>query len=210
MMNGMAQKTRIASGMTLVETLVAIGILVMGTMGFSMLFIRSWRINGFVLESGLAATVASRAVEDTVSVLRRSRQADNGDYLFESGDAFDIRVYADIDQDGKTERVHYYLEDRTLRRGVTEPTETQPVTYPSGDQSVTTVASDIANEDSEPVFTYYNANYPGDTVNNPLSTPVSVSDVRLVKVRLVINIDPRRAPEDTSIESMAQIRNVDL
>jgi prepilin-type N-terminal cleavage/methylation domain-containing protein len=201
-------KRTLLLGMTLVEVMVAIGILAVGMGGFSILFIRSWRTNGFVLESGMAASAASRVVRETVSELRRIRQADNGDYPLESGDDFDLEAYIDIDGDGATERVHYFLQDGDFRRGVTEPLATIPVTYPSGDDVVETLASDIANESGEPVFEYYNEDYPGDIVNNPLSTPVAISDVRLVKVRLVINIDPLNAPDDTNIESMAQLRNL--
>lgn len=194
--------------MTLTELLVAIGILVMGMGGLSVLFLRSWRTNGFILESGMAASAASRAVRETVADLRRIRQADNGDYPLESGEDFDLEAYADVDDDGVTERVHYYLDGTNFMRGVTEPAATVPVTYPSGDQTVTTLVSEVANETDEPVFEYYDENYPGDMVNNPLSVPVAISDVRLVKVRIVINIDPRRAPEDTNIESMAELRNI--
>lgn len=194
--------------MTLTELLVAIGILVMGMGGLSMLFLRSWRTNGFILESGIAASAASRAVRETVSDLRRVRQADNGDYPLESGEDFDLEAYVDIDDDGVTERVHYFLDGTDFNRGVTEPSATVPVTYPSGDQTVSTLVSEVANESDEPVFEYYDENYPGDTVNNPMSVPVAISDVRLVKVRIVINIDPRRAPEDTNIESMAELRNI--
>lgn len=194
--------------MTLTELLVAIGILVMGMGGLSVLFLRSWRTNGFILESGMAASAASRAVRETVADLRRIRQADNGDYPLESGEDFDLEAYADVDDDGVTERVHYYLDGTDFMRGVTEPAATVPVTYPSGDQTVTTLVSEVANETDEPVFEYYDENYPGDMVNNPLSVPVAISDVRLVKVRIVINIDPRRAPEDTNIESMAELRNI--
>lgn len=194
--------------MTLTELLVAMGILVMGMGGFSMLFIRSWRTNGFILESGMAASAASRVVHETVTDLRKVRQADDGDYPVESGEDFDLEVYADIDSDDVTERVHYYLDGTDFKRGVTEPSATVPVTYPADDQTVTTLIADVANESDEPVFSYYDEHYPGDTVNNPMPVPVAIADVRLIKVRIVINIDPRRAPEDTNIESMAELRNI--
>lgn len=195
-------------GMTLVELMIAIGIVVFGMGGLSLLFVRSWTTNGFILETGLASSAASRIVRETVADLRKIRQADNGDYPLESGGDFDLEAYIDIDDDGVTERVHYYLDSGDFKRGVTEPTTTQPVVYPSGDQVTATLASDIANEATEPVFEYYNEDYPGDMVNNPLSTPVSISEVRLIKVRLMINIDPANAPDDTNIESMAELRNI--
>lgn len=194
--------------MTLVEVMVSIFIMLVAMQGFTMLFLQSWKSNAFIIETGLASAAASRAVASTVAGLREIRQADNGDYPIESGDDFDLIVYMDIDEDGVTERVHYFLDGTDFKRGVREPSVTQPVTYAAGDGAVTVLASNIANEPTEPVFTYYNEDYPGDVVNNPLSTPIAIRDARLVKVRLVINIDPNNAPDDTNIESFAEFRNL--
>ncbi|MEI7749673.1 MAG: hypothetical protein WCJ25_01575 [Candidatus Moraniibacteriota bacterium] len=197
------------AGISLVELIMSIFIMTVGMAGFSMLFLRSWRLNGFVLETGVASAAASRGVEHLVSDLRKIRQGDDGSYPIVSGGDFDLVVFLDIDNDGKTERVHYYLQNGLLKCGVTEPSSTTPpVTYPSGDQTVTTVATYIANTNDKPIFFYYNDNYPGDTVNNPLHTPISVQDARLVRVRLIVNINPNRAPEETTIESFAEFRNL--
>jgi type II secretory pathway pseudopilin PulG len=204
----MRRHSTVLSGMTLVELMVAIFIMLMAMQGFTLLFLQSWKTNGFILETGLAASAASRAVNIAVSDLRKVRQGDDGDYPIEAGDDFDLSAYIDIDGDGVTERVHYFLENREFKRGIREPSATQPVTYADGDGTVTVLASDIANESTEPVFSYYNEDYPGDTANNPLDTPIAIRDARLVKVRLVINIDPNNAPDDTNIESFAEFRNL--
>lgn len=198
----------VLAGMTLVEVLVSIFILTIGMGGFATLFLRSWKMNGFILETGVASAAASRGVDRIVSDLRKIRQGDDGSYPIVSGGNSDLTVFLDVDDDGKTERVHYYLQNGLLKRGVTEPSSTQPVTYPTGDQTVTTIASYVANSGSQPIFFYYNDNYPGDTVNNPLSTPIAVQDARLVRVRLIVNINPNRAPESTTIESFAEFRNL--
>lgn len=195
-------------GMTLVEVMVSIFIVLVAMQGFTILFLRSWQSNAFLVETGLASAAASRAVSVTVSELRKVRQGDNGDYPVEAGDDFDLTAYIDIDKDGVTERVHYFLDQGDFNRGIREPSATQPVTYANGDGTVMTLASDIANEPTEPIFTYYNEDYPGDTVNNPLATPISIRAARLVKVRLVINIDPDNAPDDTNIESFVEFRNL--
>ncbi|NTW14119.1 MAG: prepilin-type N-terminal cleavage/methylation domain-containing protein [Candidatus Moranbacteria bacterium] len=198
----------ILAGMTLVEVVVTIFIMTIGMAGFSMLFIRSWNLNRFILETGVASATASRGVDGLVSDLRKIRQGDDGSYPVVSGDNFDLVAFIDVDNDGKTERVHYYLQNSLLKRGVTEPAATQPVTYPAGDQTTTTIARYIANTTDKPIFFYYNDNYPGDTVNNPLNTPIAIQDARLVKVRLIVNINPNRAPEETTIESFAEFRNL--
>jgi len=204
----MQKRAKILCGMTLVEVMVAIFIMIIGMEGFTLLFLRSWKTNGYILETGMAASAASRAVNTAVSELRKIRQGDNGDYPIEAGDDFELTAYINIDGDSATERVHYFLDNGQFKRGVRDPSATQPVTYVNGDATITVLASDIANENTEPVFTYYNEDYPGDTVNNPLGTPIAVRDARLAKVRLVVNIDPNNAPDDTNIESFVEFRNL--
>ena len=208
-MNGHCHR-RFLAGLTLVETMISIAILVFGMGGLSLLFLRSFQTNRYVLETGIASANASRIVHETVADLRRVQTADNGDHPIESGEDFDLEVYIDIDGDDDVERVHYFLDGTDFKRGVTEPTETVPVTYPAGDDSVETIAGDISNEADEPVFFYYDQNYPGDLVNNPMTTPIVVADVASVKVRLIVNVDPLHAPQYTTIESMAQFRNINI
>jgi len=191
--------------------IVALFIMSAGMLGFSLLFSSSWKTNKFVIESGVTAVQINRASAEIINNLRKVRQADNGDYPIESGDDFDIKVYLDIDGDGVTERVHYWLDTAVdeIKRGVTEPVTGMPPSYPGTDDTVTTLARYIVNEPSEPIFFYYNENYPGDTVNNPLVTPVDIDDVRLVRVFIRMNIDPIKAPNNVNIESFVDLRNLE-
>ncbi len=195
-------------GMTLVEMLVAIFILIAGMGGVTALFMNGWKTNKFVLETGNASFLASRAVNSMISDIRKVRQADNGDYPIESGDQFSLKAYMDIDGDGVTERVHYYLDNGAIYRGITDPAATTPISYPSSDQTTQLIANYISNTNAQPVFYYYNRDYPSDTTNNPLATPVSVENVQLIKIRLLVNIDPINAPNNINVESFVELRNL--
>lgn len=198
-------------GLTLVEMMVTIFILSVGMLGFSLLLSSSWKSNKFILETGVASVQVNRATSQIMNNLRKVRQADNGDYPLESGDKFDIQAYLDIDDDGVTERVHYWLDtanDR-LMLGIREPSSASPPTYAAGDGTTSILAEYIVNDATQPVFYYYNENYPGDTVNNPIATPVAVENVRLVRVLLRINIDPIKAPNNINVESFVDLRNVE-
>jgi len=198
-------------GLTLVEMLVAIFIMSAGMLGFSLLFSASWKSNQFILETGITSIRVNRASTEIINNLRKVRQADNGDYPIESGDDFDIQVYLDIDNDGVTERVHYWLDDVNdrLMRGIREPSSSVPPIYAAGDGTTSVIAEYIVNEATEPLFYYYNENYPGDTTNNPLTTPAAIGDVRLVRVLIRMNIDPIKAPNNINIESFADLRNLE-
>jgi prepilin-type N-terminal cleavage/methylation domain-containing protein len=196
------------SGMTLVELMVAISIVLICMFGFSVFFARIWVSNHFILEEGQTSFIASRIVSETVKNLRKVRQPDNGEYPIRSCDEFNLVVFIDIDKDNITEKVHYFLENGQFKVGISDPSGSPPV-YPSGDQTVSVLTNYVVNTSAQPVFEYYNHDYPGDVVHNPIDTPVAaIEDVRLVKIHLYVNIDPMRAPDNVNIESFAEFRNL--
>lgn len=201
---------RFLKAMTLIELLIAISVALIAMEGFTYLFLKTWDTNKFVLEEGMASAAASRATNKIVIQLRAVQQADNGDYPIESADDFDLVFYCDVDDDGVVERVHYYLDQANdqLKMGVSNPIAGNPVTYPNSDSEVTVVTSYVVNESDNPIFYYYNDDYPGDTVNNPLVTPSNVGDIQMVRVHLYVNINPVHAPDNINIESFVDLRNL--
>lgn len=190
------------------DVIVSIGIFSLGIAGFMALFVDTWKTNSFVLEEGQSVGMASRAVGNTVKELRKTRQADNGNYMIKTADDFDLVVYMNNDADEETERVHYFLEDEKLKKGVTNPDGSTPVTYPVGDETVTVISDYVMNTPAQPVFYYYNENYPGDVVNNPLGTPAGVGEIKLIKIVVWINIKPLTAPDNVRMESFVNLRNL--
>lgn len=195
-------------GMTLVEMMIAIGIFFIGIEGFTILFARSWQSNHYILEMGQASLAASRGVSNMVAFIRGTRQSDNGSYPIVSASDNDFVLYADYDKDNITERLHFYKSDSNIIVGITNPTGTMPKTYPSGDEETQIIAKNVVNGANEPIFYYYNKNYPSDAENNPLDTPAIISEIRLVKIYLFVNIDPNRAPDNVKMQSMVELRNL--
>ncbi len=196
------------NGMTLVEMLVALAIFMLGVGGFTMLASKSWKMNAFILESGNATSKANRALSETIKSLRKIRQADDGSYLVKTVSSNDLVVYVNDDGDALTERVHYYLDSttQTFKKGVTKPSG-NPAVYPTGDQVITVVTSYVTNTSLQPVFEYYNSDYPIDMVNNPLVNPIP-ADVKLVKICLWVNVKPLTAPDNVKMESFVEFRNL--
>jgi hypothetical protein len=195
-------------GLTLLEMLIAIAILIIGMMGFTMLFTRSWQHNSYTLEMGQASMVASQGVNQLVRYLREVRQGDDGSYPVVSADDNSITAFSDYDRDGKTERLHFYKNGTNLMMGIREPSAGFPVTYSSGDAETRVFIPNVVNDASTPIFAYYDANYPEDSVNNPIPTPATVPNIRLIRITLHINIDPNRPPDNVQIQSFAEIRNL--
>ncbi len=195
-------------GLTLIETLVAIAIFAIGMVGFSTLFINAWRNNAYTIEMGQSNLVISQGINKMTGYIRKARQGDDGSYPIKSAGSNDLIVYSDYNEDGITERLHFYYINGTIFMGVAIPAGTMPKVYPASDQQVIVIATKIVNTTSDPIFYYFNKNYPGDTANNPVSIPVDVSVVRLVEIHLKININPNRAPDNIEMQSFAEIRNL--
>ncbi|HEX8974374.1 MAG TPA: hypothetical protein VF817_02705 [Patescibacteria group bacterium] len=195
--------------MSLVETLVAIFLFSLGIIAVTVLFTRSWKANSYILEEATATTAATKALDVTVKDLRKVRQADNGSFPIKSVGNFDLVVYLDDEGDGTTEQVHYFLDNQgNFKKGVSRPSGT-PAAYPSNDQTITTLAQHIVNTSSQPVFYYYDKNFPLNTSNNPIPNP-QPGDVKLISVHLWVNIKPNTAPDNINLESFANLRNLNV
>lgn len=193
------------------ELLLAIAVTGIVMQAFTYFFIRTWDTNKYILELGLASAMAQRANNKMIIDLRGIQQSDHGSFPIAEASSQSLTIYSDIEDDGTVERVHYYLHQASdeLRVGITNPnTSTQPATYPSGDQETRVLARYVVNANNDPIFYYYNDDYPGDTANNPLTLPTSLANIQLVKIRLYINIDPIKAPNNVYIESFVDLRNL--
>ena len=192
----------------MIEALIAILIFWIGIQGFTLLFVKSWQSNSYVFEMGQSSFKVSQGLNTMVGYIRKTRQADDGSYPIKSANDNDLVLYSDYDKDGITERLHFYLNGNQIIMGITDPTNGTPKSYPAGDQQTQIITDYIVNGTSVPIFYYYNQDYPGDTANNPVDTPANVADVRLIKILLKININPNRAPDNISMESFVELRNL--
>lgn len=195
-------------GFTIIEVLVSLAIFLLLLGVFTNFVIQSYRLQTYDVEQGEAVRQGRAGVEKMVKELREVTSADDGSYAIVAGSALSdsITFYSDVDLDQSTERIRYFLQDNQLKRGVIEPGN-PPLLYDPAAEQISTVASFVHNNDAN-LFTYYNDQYPADTTDNPLTSPVDVTDITLVRVELVINVTPERAPLDFHQISLAQLRNL--
>ncbi|MDI6778079.1 MAG: type II secretion system protein [Patescibacteria group bacterium] len=203
-----AAKKFAQSGMTLVEMLISMFIFIL--MMFSSVYVlhQIYKNYGFAMEQGMSVAAVEHSLKYIIEDIRGMRQSDAGAYPIELADDFNFIFYSDVDKDDVTEKVHYYLENNLIKRGISNPSGTPPV-YPAEDETVTTLAENVVNTALQPLFCYFNTNYPADQVNNPLATPVSpVADIRLIKMDVYVNLDPFRSPDNIRLESYVMLRNL--
>ena len=325
------KKTIYSTVFTLIETLVAIFIFTLAMGAASAFIIVFYQTHAYASEQSAAIEEARRGIKTMVKEVRAAKTGDNGTYPIERADDKQFIFYSDIDNDGQTERVRYFLstissgnqtkectatsqgglcsvsfsnfltgtlatglvtvstegdldasneyvrisadgttltnyfcqygcshcagsyqgtttfdvasqasdnsiqftadgssyvhrqcpvaspnhsmkarfelswtEEVTggtqLKKGVIEPTG-DPVQYPSGEEKVSIITNYVRN--NPPIFKYYDSN--GQEIT---SVPARLVDTKLMKVYLVVNIDPNRPPNDFELESFVQLRNL--
>ncbi|MDO9231334.1 MAG: prepilin-type N-terminal cleavage/methylation domain-containing protein [bacterium] len=197
-------------GLTLIEMMMSIAIFTMGIAGFTLLFSKTWQTNSYVLQMGQSSMTASQGVNKMVDYIRRATQAEDGSYPIKTADADSLTIYSDYDKDNTVERLHFYKSGQNILLGVTDPAEIFPRNYASGDQQIITLVSNVVNGNDEPFFYYYNKDYPGDDINNPLVAPVSshLAEIRLMKIYLEVNTRPSSTANDVKIQSFVELRNL--
>ena len=192
------------SGVTIIELLISL--VLIGVLGLAFVTLQSFISKNQVLiwNNYVAVDDANNAIKQMVKEVRTARSGDNGAYPMEAAFDFEFIFFSDIDSDGQSERVRYVLAGTTFSKGVTEPVG-YPVTYPLVNEKVFVITDKVRNGIT-PVFTYYNGEWPEDTVNNPLPSPVRLSDTKLMRIYLRLNARANEPEKDYILESYVQVR----
>lgn len=111
------------------------------------------------------------------------RAAAYGSYpLIEAGDS-EIIFYSPIGASaGNINRIRYYISDNTLYKGIIAPAGG---IYNPEAEVITSVLTGISNEGA-PLFYYYDGDYDGIASVDALSQPVNITEVRFVKINLIV------------------------
>lgn len=194
-------------GMTLVEVSVACSVMVILAGIMSLLVIKSFAVNRYSIEQGLNTASIQNTLTKFSKHLREARQSDEGGYLIESAEDFDLVFYANVDADPAIERVHYFLENTQLKIGISEASGFPPK-YSETDQLVNIIGNGIVNTQVQPIFYYYESGYYGQVNQNAIATPATPAQIGLVKIDLYVNTDPGNMPENTHMETFIRPRNI--
>lgn len=178
-------KNKHQGGFTIIE--VSVASLLMVVLGIGILGLQKLMADSQLLAFRSFTTVedANYSVSNISKELRSMRSGQNGAYAFINGSDNDVSFYSDIDFDGVSELVRYYLDGEILYKSVIEPSGF-PITYLPGDAQIRPIAENVKNN-GNPLFLYFNEDWPLDSVNNPMPTPASLADVRLIRIFLSVD-----------------------
>ncbi len=192
-------------GFTILEIVVVIGILMLIAVSLGAFQTDVLKNNRFSLDSLNTVQDARSIISTMVKELRTASPASNGSFTIVQAATNTLTFYSDIDGDLLKEQVRYFLSTTTLRKGVIKPTGSPP-TYNNNNETFSYLAYNIRNSSTTPLFEYFDSNYMG--TSSPLAQTVITTNVRLVKVNLIIDVDPNRAPIIRTYTSQVSIRNL--
>lgn len=182
-------------GVTLIELLVYIMIFGMVVTMGSEFIINGFKATTFSAEQEEAVDNARKATEIMGEEIRGANNSDNGSYPIITAADQELAFYSDINDDGSMERIHYYITGTKLTKAVTLSGTANDY---SGTPTITQIA-DYLNNQTEPLFFYFDRdNTETDVINN----------IRLIELKVKINVTPSRAPNDYYVESDINLRNL--
>ncbi len=192
---------RASRAFSLVETLVVITLTTLVGLGLLSMITYFYRSNAYVLESTGAVDSASRGLNEALVSLREASYAEDGTYPLASVSTSSVTFYGDLDYDASVERVRLYRSGDILYRGVTDATGNPP-SYAGQPEVRATIATSVKNATSTPLFRYFDAD------GTELTGAIDVAQVRSIRTRLDVDIDPKRAPNILILEGAATLRNL--
>lgn len=148
-------------GFTVIELLVVSALIAILAIGVSRFGRDLFYYNNIFNNSLLTLQDAKRALRPFAQEVRNIRRAQTGAYAIEEATPTSFIFYSDIDSDGMSERIRYFLDaDNVLKRGVTE---TDGQSYLIANENITDLISGILN--TAGVFQYFDATH--KTFNAP-------------------------------------------
>ncbi|MBI5079656.1 prepilin-type N-terminal cleavage/methylation domain-containing protein [Candidatus Wolfebacteria bacterium] len=190
------KKSAIAgNGFTLIEFMVAIGIFVIIILAVGVFWNYITKMGIFFFNNLSAQQEINQTFSEMILENRSLGSSSTGSYAIALASTSAYTFYSDIDSDGLYERVRYFFQNNILKKGVIKPTGS-PLTYNDANE---TVSEAVRNLDPafQNIFSYYSSNaVEGD---NPMSYPVDVLSVKMIKAKLVVKPQNQNSTSSFSI-----------
>ncbi len=192
-------------GMTMLEVAVVLGILGIISVGASTLLMRGLRSNDVIWEQLTTQSEGRSVLHHIINDVRKAEESSVGSFPIVTATDNELTVYSNIDSDSLRERVRYWLDGTTLKRGIIKPAG-NPLSY-TQTEAVDAIARNVVNIDQGiPLFTYFDESYTGTQA--ALETPVTLTDIHVIQIQLELEKDADKTPVPLHLESMFHLRNL--
>jgi prepilin-type N-terminal cleavage/methylation domain-containing protein len=192
------------SGFSLIEAMVVIFIIGLLVIAISTFQRDVFSLNTLISNSLTAQDEGRRALKTMTAEIRPLSPSSVGAYPIAEANPTSFIFYSNIDSDQLKERVRYFLDGATLKKGVIKPSGA-PLSYNPANEIITELIHDVANG-ATPIFSYYDTNYDGTTP--PLAQPLDILKIRLVEITVVIDKNPNRSPGPITLTTQVSMRNL--
>lgn len=189
----------------MLEMIIVIGIFIMFSAAIAEMLMWGNHGKDVIFEQLSKQNDGRIASQNFLNDLRRSSYSSIGAYPVELAAANQIIFYSNVDTDSWKERVRYFVSATTLKRGITKPTG-NPLSYNSASEVVSEVAHDLNNTTT--IFYYYDQNYDGISNTSSMSFPIDISKIRMIGIKLWLDLRPNVSPAPLYIEGKTEIRNL--
>ncbi|MBU1870702.1 hypothetical protein KKF17_01050 [Patescibacteria group bacterium] len=155
--------------------------------------------NNFIVQEEIQKTLKAMSAE-----IRAALPSSTGAYAIAQIATSSFTFYSDIDNEPLKEQVRYFIDGSILKKGVIKASGV-PITYNPANESISDLVRDVVNN-AMPVFSYYNTDYDGTT--QPLEYPINISEIRLIKITVIVDCNPSQSPNAITLTTQVSMRNL--
>lgn len=194
---------RSQSGLTLVETVVAIGIYTILIFAITASMTSLYKMNSYALGQANEVDNARRGMTQWNRDVKEMTVGEDGTFPIAIIEEHKLGYYSDTDQDDDVEYIEYILASTTLTKYVYKATGNPPtydLSTPASEQILSLFVQNIKQATS--TFFYY------DETGAALNAASSLVRVKYIKAQIIVNIDPMRSPGEFLLRSSIAPRNL--
>jgi len=191
-------------GYSIIELIIAVSILTMIIGAYGAFQADVFSLNRLI-QTGLNNQYeAKKIIRPFANEVRGASFSSQGSYPIAEAATSTLTFYSNIDSDSYVEKIRYFLEGKTFKKGITKPSGS-PLAYNQNNEQISQIVHDVVPAQ---IFYYYDSGYNGTSLTAPLAFPVTPAEVRLIKVILKIDSDPNNKPYAIEVETQVSIRNL--
>jgi type II secretory pathway pseudopilin PulG len=189
---------------TLIEILVVVAINTMLMGVVLMTIVQFYKSNDSVSAQAYEVDSARRGLMTWVRDARELTYAANGAFPLVTVLPNKFGFYSDVNRDNNVEYVEYELIGTNLYKRVYYPTGYPPVYNLASPNETNLLSIYVQNiPQNQATFKYYD-----DAGLSPASSTASISDIRYIEARIIVNIDPVNHPGEFMLHGSAAPRNL--
>ena len=193
-------------GFSLIEIIVVVAIASSIVLIVSNLSGNVSLLNGLVSQELQSKSDITQTLQIVTREIRSAAPSASGAYPIDSAATSSFVFYSDSNNDGKVDRVRYFLASSTVFRGVIIPTGT-PATYPTATETMTDMIDSVSVPSSTTLlFKYYDSSYTG--IQSAMTSTVDVTPIRMVGISFYTDVKPQQSPGPQYFSTLINIRNL--